>query len=139
MEALKRNRYHSSNQNSTGNFTTQVPNESEREAMLSCLAEELGCDQLLGEKLGCDQLMGEELGCDQLLGEELGCADQLLGEELGRLKRLARATPGFLASDLALLLSRIVSSSSAATLHQPGRRKKAGNFGIEKNGGKFWN
>ncbi len=109
--------------------------------MLSCLAEELGCDQLLGEKLGCDQLMGEEPGCDQLLGEELGC-DQLLGEELGRLRRLARTTPGFLASDLALLLSRIVSSyasSSAAALHQPGRRKKAGNFGIEKNGGKFWN
>jgi len=106
MEALKRNWYNSSNKNSTGNFTAQVPNEAERESMLSCLAE--------------------ELGCDQLLGEELGCADQLLGEELGRLKRLARATPGFLASDLALLLSRIVSSyassSSAAALHQPGRK-----------------
>jgi hypothetical protein len=74
------------------------------------------------------------------LAEELGC-DQLLGEELGRLKRLARATPGFLASDLALLLSRIVSSyassSFAAALQQPGRKKRAGNFGIEKNGGKF--
>ncbi len=101
MEALKINRCHSSNKNSSGNFTAQVPNEPEREAMLSCLAEELGCDQLLGE-------------------------------ELGRLRRLARATPGFLASDLALLLSRIVSSyasSSAAAPHQPGRKK----------GGKFWN
>jgi hypothetical protein len=100
MEALKRNWYNSSNKNSTGNFTAQVPNEAEREAMLSCLAEELGCDQLLGE-------------------------------EPGRLRRLARATPGFLASDLALLLSRIVSSyassSSAAALHQPGR-KKGGKF-----------
>ncbi len=75
--------------------------------MLSCLAEELGCDQLFGVELGYDQL---------------------LGEELGRLRRLARATPGFLASDLALLLSRIVASSAAA-LHQPGRKK----------GGKFWN